>query len=396
MSRWPVARERVADQRGADEARADAVAAPRGPAPPAGRPVAWRCRGSVSEAEHQRQRVRRLRVADACVPPASRTRRANASRTSLGQLAVPRRRRRRGRAPRRPRQRRRPSGTGRRWRPGRGSVLRVAAASPAGRRGRASRRTGTGPPRGLTGQPEQPVDPGAHALELARRALPGRRSARRATHGTTSRRRPRPRPARPSRAARWARRTARRRPRPSARSARSTSHDARKPAQSYRKRAVGAKTWMSPVQPSRSSRCGQSVGRSRKLPRMPQTTFSCSRFSSGSEHSNQPVRSMSRVARRRATTSAASSSPGHPSTSAYRKPWNVKRGLPRLVAGAGEHVAVGRRAPARSGRVPSSPSSSTSAWRSDDVLPRAPRDPDPQPAHQVLPEVEHGAARTGS
>ena len=30
---------------------------------------------------------------------------------------------------------------------------------------------------------------------------------------------------------------------------------------------MGAKTAMSPVQPSRSSRCGQSVGTSRKLPR---------------------------------------------------------------------------------------------------------------------------------
>src|SRR2546425_781328 len=50
---------------------------------------------------------------------------------------------------------------------------------------------------------------------------------------------------------------------------------------------------MSPVQPRRSSRCGQSVGTSRKLPRMLQTTFSWSRLIRGSEHSNHPVRSRS-------------------------------------------------------------------------------------------------------
>ena len=59
--------------------------------------------------------------------------------------------------------------------------------------------------------------------------------------------------------------------------------------------AVGENTWMSPVQPSRSSRCGQSVGTSRKLPRIPQTTFSWNRLSSSCEDSNQPVRRRSRA-----------------------------------------------------------------------------------------------------
>ena len=44
---------------------------------------------------------------------------------------------------------------------------------------------------------------------------------------------------------------------------------------------MGAKTWMSPVQPRRSSRCGQSVGMSTKLPCMLHSTFSCRRFRSG-------------------------------------------------------------------------------------------------------------------
>ena len=51
----------------------------------------------------------------------------------------------------------------------------------------------------------------------------------------------------------------------------SPSHLAKKPATSMLKAAVRANTWASPVQPSRSSRCGQSVGTSRKLPFWPQT-----------------------------------------------------------------------------------------------------------------------------
>ncbi|OLT08609.1 hypothetical protein BJF90_44940 [Pseudonocardia sp. CNS-004] len=96
-------------------------------------------------------------------------------------------------------------------------------------------------------------------------------------------------------------------------SARSVSHEARKPSQSNRYVAVGANTWMSPVQPSRSSRWGQSVGTCRKLPRIPHTTFSCSRSTSSEELSNQPVRRMS-VCTTTATTAAGSSSPGQPST----------------------------------------------------------------------------------
>ena len=50
----------------------------------------------------------------------------------------------------------------------------------------------------------------------------------------------------------------------------SASHFVKKPATSMLKAAVREKTCASPVQPSRSSRCGQSVGTSRKLPFCPQ------------------------------------------------------------------------------------------------------------------------------
>ena len=65
---------------------------------------------------------------------------------------------------------------------------------------------------------------------------------------------------------------------PSGRCASSQSRDhlLKKAATSMLNAAVEAKTWASPVQPSRSSRCGQSVGTSMKLARCVQTMFWCS------------------------------------------------------------------------------------------------------------------------
>ena len=57
--------------------------------------------------------------------------------------------------------------------------------------------------------------------------------------------------------------------------------------------AVGGKTWASASQPSRSSRCGQSVGTEMKLPRWPQLMLCQSWLTSSSEHSNQPLRGVS-------------------------------------------------------------------------------------------------------
>ena len=108
-------------------------------------------------------------------------------------------------------------------------------------------------------------------------------------------------------------------------SARSRSHESRNPRTSYRKAAVGAKTWMSPVQPKRSSRCGQSVGIETTLPRRLHTTLSCRRCSNGCDVRNEPVRSRS-LCTTTAVTAPSGISPGHPETSAYRKPWNVNSG----------------------------------------------------------------------
>ena len=70
----------------------------------------------------------------------------------------------------------------------------------------------------------------------------------------------------------------------------SFSHFVKKPATSMLKAAVREKAWASPVQPSRSSRCGQSVGTSRKLPFCPQTMLCWSWLMSGLEVSNSPAR----------------------------------------------------------------------------------------------------------
>ena len=72
---------------------------------------------------------------------------------------------------------------------------------------------------------------------------------------------------------------------------------------------------MSPVHPRRSSRCGQSVGTARKLPRWDQIELLISWFTPSWEDSNQPVRGMSECTTT-ASMSSAVSSPGHPVTSA--------------------------------------------------------------------------------
>ncbi len=75
--------------------------------------------------------------------------------------------------------------------------------------------------------------------------------------------------------------------------ARSPSHLVKKPATSMLNAAVGAKTWASPVQPMRSSRCGQSVGTSRKLPFCPHTMLCCSWLIAVFDVSKLPVGVMS-------------------------------------------------------------------------------------------------------
>ena len=99
---------------------------------------------------------------------------------------------------------------------------------------------------------------------------------------------------------------------------RSVSQLARKARLSALAHAVGAKTMMSPVQPSRSSRCGQSVGTARKLPRWDQLTLRNSWLTRSSEHSNRPVGARSELTT--ATSASSTETSGDASISAYRKP----------------------------------------------------------------------------
>lgn len=96
-------------------------------------------------------------------------------------------------------------------------------------------------------------------------------------------------------------------------------HDDSMPLTSNRKETVSANMLISPVQPSRSSRWGQSVGMPTKLPRMLHTMFSCSRLSRGSEQRKCPVRRMSEWITTPTTSSTVrGDAAGHPSTSTYR------------------------------------------------------------------------------
>jgi hypothetical protein len=79
------------------------------------------------------------------------------------------------------------------------------------------------------------------------------------------------------------------------------------------KAAVREKTWASPVQPSRSSRCGQSVGTSRKLPFCPQRMLCWSWSSIGFDVVSRPVTAMSEWTTTPVRPSSVSS-PGQPST----------------------------------------------------------------------------------
>ncbi len=66
-------------------------------------------------------------------------------------------------------------------------------------------------------------------------------------------------------------------------------HLVKNAAMSMLNAAGWAKTSMSPIQPSRSSRCGQSVGMLCMLSRWVQTMLCISVLSSWLEHSNWPV-----------------------------------------------------------------------------------------------------------
>ena len=97
---------------------------------------------------------------------------------------------------------------------------------------------------------------------------------------------------------------------------------------------VFAKTCISPVQPIRSLRCGQSVGISRKLPISPQRILCWSLLISGFEHSNSPVTvSIFDIARpsTEITISFDISQP-LPLISTYLKPCDAKVGINSSVS----------------------------------------------------------------
>ncbi len=74
-------------------------------------------------------------------------------------------------------------------------------------------------------------------------------------------------------------------------------------AQPMLKVAVPTKICASPVQPARSSRCGQSVGMLRKLPRWPQRMLLCSCSRRGSEQLNDQIHGQSELSTTARTSS---------------------------------------------------------------------------------------------
>ena len=73
--------------------------------------------------------------------------------------------------------------------------------------------------------------------------------------------------------------------------------------------AVRTKIWASPIHPSRSSRCGQSVGMLKKLPRWPQSMLDTSWLTIGLSHSNVPALGVSEC-RTQPVTASAGGVPG--------------------------------------------------------------------------------------
>ena len=181
-------------------------------------------------------------------------------------------------------------------------------------------------------------------------------------------------PARPKRSV--ARRGPRRAPptaRPARRPARAPGPAASSPRTPGSRTAcwpVGANACASPVQPSRSSRCGQSVGTDTKLSRCDQTTFSCSRSSRGSEHANVDRGGVSLLM----ATNAALEDLGVGLD--LRVPEPVEREAPARGRPRRRRRACRCRSPwpIAATAVWSEPSgSSTSAWRTVTASPRRPR-----------------------
>ena len=104
-------------------------------------------------------------------------------------------------------------------------------------------------------------------------------------------------------------------------SSRSRSQDSQKLSESNRVDAVAANACASPVQPRRSSRCGQSVGNETKLSRCDHMTLLWNWSSCGLE-----LRKLDRTRCAELIAIPVAATTSAPTTSAYRKPWKVKLG----------------------------------------------------------------------
>ena len=94
----------------------------------------------------------------------------------------------------------------------------------------------------------------------------------------------------------------------------SRTHLVKNAAMSRLKMAVCENAWMSPIQPIRSSRWGQSVGTPSILPRCTHSTQCMILFNRSLEHSNRPA-SAAAEWNTRPTTASLAGRPGKPVTS---------------------------------------------------------------------------------
>ena len=269
-----------------------------------------------------------------------------------------------------------------------------STAGRPGRPGRASRRTGTRSAAGRRrpGAPRGSPPSGACCRAGARAPRRCRTTRRRPTARWSRRRPTRRGPWSPVALAREHRdpcrmfgTTAATAPSASWSSSRSRSHDVQNDSTSKSVLAVGANACASPVQPRRSSRCGQSVGSDTKLSRCDQATLECRRSRRGSAHSNDE---------RRASALEIGDGRGRHDLGArhLRVLEAVEREgrLERRLAVVREHVPVGRARRAQRLRVDRAVGLEHLGVAHLDAVAGRAADDEPEPARDVLAEVDEG------
>ena len=158
-------------------------------------------------------------------------------------------------------------------------------------------------------------------------------------------------------------------------------------------RRSAEKTWMSPVHPSRSSRCGQSVGRRGSCRACPRRRSRAAGSTGACEESNQPVRVHVGVDDDGGDVGRVEFA-GPALDLGVPEPVERELRLPRLDPVARQGVAVGGL------RVPQRAHAELAVLEhfgvaQHDRVALAAGDADAQAAHEVLPEVEHRAAARG-